>query len=248
MSDGAGAPVDRARYPYRMKDLCAETGLDRQTIHFYIQQGLVPEGRKTGRNMAYYGPEHLQRLRLVRRLQREQFLPLKAIRAIVEGEGAADGFTPPQRRLLADVKQRLASALGGDEARRELVPVTPLLATHDVARGELRGLEQLGLLSIVDDPAGAQIPRDDVWVLEFWGGLRALGVLEALGLSVEDLATHEEAVTRMFEHEKRLLLPRALELPPARAAELVERALPLINTFVTRYHHALVRNFLAALG
>ena len=45
-------PIDRARFPYRMKDLCDRTGLPRQVIHFYIQQGLLPEGQKTGRNMA----------------------------------------------------------------------------------------------------------------------------------------------------------------------------------------------------
>ena len=41
-----------AAHPYRMKDLCELTGLPRQVIHFYIQQGLVPPGVKTGRNMA----------------------------------------------------------------------------------------------------------------------------------------------------------------------------------------------------
>ncbi len=243
---GARPPVDRERYPYRMKDLCKETGLDRQTIHFYIQQGLVPEGYKTGRNMAYYGPEHLGRLRLVRRLRREQFLPLRAIRAVVEGE-EGDGFTPQQQRLIADVKRRLAPALG-DAARRELVEVEPLLRAHGVRPRELKALERLGLLTVVRGGAGPRIPRTDVWLLEFWGGMRALGVLDDLSLSVADLAIHEEAVARMFEREQQLLLARLLELPSARAAELIERALPLINTFIARYHQALVRDFLAALG
>ena len=39
---------------YRMKDLCEASGLPRQAIHFYIQQGLLPPGQKTGRNMAWY--------------------------------------------------------------------------------------------------------------------------------------------------------------------------------------------------
>ena len=76
-------PKHRAE-PYRMKDLCRLTGLPRQVIHFYIQQGLVPEGHKTGRNMAYYGDEHVRRVRLVRTLQHERFLPLKASRALLE--------------------------------------------------------------------------------------------------------------------------------------------------------------------
>ena len=52
--------LPQAAGAYRMKDLCELTGLPRQVIHFYIQQGLVPEGHKTGPNMAYYGEEHLE--------------------------------------------------------------------------------------------------------------------------------------------------------------------------------------------
>ncbi len=81
--------VDRAAFPYRMKDLCERTGLLRQVIHFYIQQGLVPEGHKTGRNMAYYGEEHVERILLVRRLQHERFLPLRAIKALLNEQDEA---------------------------------------------------------------------------------------------------------------------------------------------------------------
>src|SRR5688500_20290219 len=101
-SSSPGAPGAR---PFRMRDLCEMTGLSRQAIHFYIQQGLVPEGRKTGRNMAWYGPEHVERLQLVRRLQEERFLPLKAIRALLDGETAP--LDPAKRALLPDVGARL---------------------------------------------------------------------------------------------------------------------------------------------
>lgn len=66
-----------AESKYRMREL---SGLPRQAIHFYIQQGLLPEGEKTGRNMAYYSAQHVERLKIIRKLQQERFLPLKAIR------------------------------------------------------------------------------------------------------------------------------------------------------------------------
>ena len=64
--------VDRGEFPFKMKDLCERTGLERQVIHFYIQQGLLPEGKKTGRNMAYYGEQHVERVKLIRKLQHER--------------------------------------------------------------------------------------------------------------------------------------------------------------------------------
>ncbi len=78
-----------------MRDLVRESGLPRETIHFYMQQGLLPKALKTGRNTALYTQDHLERLRRIRELQERQFLPLKAIRAILD-ETADEGFTPEQ--------------------------------------------------------------------------------------------------------------------------------------------------------
>jgi DNA-binding transcriptional MerR regulator len=112
MSTSAGAkvlPIDRDRYRYKMKDLADATGLDRQGIHFYIQQGLLPPGHKTGRNMAWYTEAHLERLRLIKKLQHERFLPLKAIKALLDGREEA--FAPEQQQFLLDVRDNLDESL-----------------------------------------------------------------------------------------------------------------------------------------
>ena len=48
MTTTASAARRAEAWPYKMRDLCRITGMPRQAIHFYIQQGLVPPGRKTG--------------------------------------------------------------------------------------------------------------------------------------------------------------------------------------------------------
>ena len=107
--------ADSQRWSLRMKDLCDLTGLPRQAIHFYIQQGLLPAGHKTGRNMAFYGDEHVERLKLIKKLQHERFLPLKAIKALLDDQDTA--FSAAQRGFLLGVKQRLDTL--GREAEGE---------------------------------------------------------------------------------------------------------------------------------
>jgi DNA-binding transcriptional MerR regulator len=235
--------VDRDRWPYRMKDLCERTGLDRQTVHFYIAKGLVPEGHKTNANMAYYGDEHLERLRLVLELKTQRFLPLDAIRAVLDGE---DGrFTPEQRALLVEVKDHVADVLHASRGSGSTVEVAPLLRAHGVNRDDLRELEQLGLLGTVKIRGALHIPEDDVWVLELWGNLRAAGFTGALGFGVEDLRPYVEAISRLFEQEVRELTPRLAKLPADRVIALFRRGLPLINMFLARYHQAKAREFFA---
>lgn len=247
MDGGATSPaVDRSRYPYRMKDLCEATGLDRQTIHFYIQQGLVPEGHKTGRNMAYYGPEHLERILLVRRLQHERFLPLKAIRAVLDGQD--EQFTPEQRSLLLDVKKILGGSLGASSAPPETVDATELCKEHGMTCDELDEMVSIGLLTTVQRGGRTLINRDDAWMIEHWGQIRRAGLTRELGFAVADMAIYEDLVAALFARETDLLVPRLAHLPPERVAELVERALPIVNDFLARYHTTKVRNFFAALG
>lgn len=239
------ARVDRERWPYRMKDLCELTGLDRQTIHFYIAKALVPEGHKTGRNMAYYGEEHLERIRLIRELKDQRFLPLDTIRAVLNGE---DGeFTPEQRALLTEVKDRVADVLGDASSRGRSVAVARLLRKHGVEREELRALEELGLLNLVDGRGAERIPEDDVWVVELWGNLRRAGFTRELGFEVADLRVYAEAITELFQREVRELTPKLAKLPADQVVELFRIGLPLINSFLGRYHQAKARNFFAAL-
>ncbi len=122
-------------WPYKMADLCRLTGLPRQAIHFYIQQGLVPPGHKTGRNTARYGEPHVERIRVVKELQADRFMPLKAIRAVLDGRD--DEPHPAQRTLLVGVKQRLASTLARDPEGDDRLDADALLVRHGLDRKDL---------------------------------------------------------------------------------------------------------------
>ena len=241
-------PTDPA-LPYRMKDLCELTGLERQAIHFYIQEGLVPEGRKTGRNMAFYGDAHLERIRLIKKLQREQFLPLRAIAAVLHG--GENEFEPEQRALLLEVKSKL-------KGNAIVPPTTDTIAVGPIliAQGlEERDLEEMVLAGLIDVSAGrgrslrsGRVPAADAWQLELFGDLRRAGFTRDLGFGPRDLALYVEAVEKLFAQEKKLLLARLGHLPPEAIATAVDRSLPIIGAMLARYHTTMARHFFAALG
>ncbi len=238
--------VDRARHPYKMKDLCERTGLPRQVIHFYIQQGLVPEGHKTGRNMAYYGEEHVERVLLVRKLQHERFLPLKAIRALLEERDEA--FSPAQRQQLVDVRAHLGPSLRPREERPATIDANEELTRLGLSRDDLDGMVDVGILAtVIGDDGRTLIARDDAWLLEMWADVRRAGFTRELGFTARDLAIYEQSVSQMFRGEVELLAPRLNAIPPADAAQMLERVLPLIHAFLARYHVARARSFLSTL-
>jgi len=51
----------------KMAELSSHSGIAASTIRHYLRLGLLPEPLRTGTTMAYYGPEHLERLTYIRR-------------------------------------------------------------------------------------------------------------------------------------------------------------------------------------
>jgi DNA-binding transcriptional MerR regulator len=65
----------------KMSQLAERSGVSAATIKHYLREGLLPEPVRTSRNMAYYPPDFVERIKLIKRLQEERFMPLKLIRA-----------------------------------------------------------------------------------------------------------------------------------------------------------------------
>jgi len=71
----------------KMKELSDATGVNSATIRYYINQGLLPRPYKTHKNMAYYDKQYIDLIVLIKRLQKEFFLPLDVIKDKIKEVG-----------------------------------------------------------------------------------------------------------------------------------------------------------------
>jgi DNA-binding transcriptional MerR regulator len=228
---------------YRMKDLCELTGLERQTIHFYIHEGLLPLGRKTGRNMAYYGEEHLSRLRLIRRLQEERFLPLRAIKAILGGRPT--GFSSAQRKLISEVKLRLLASEPLTDRSSQQVLIKDLANESNLTVKDVEELVSLGLLHATGEGAKRAVSRQDAWIVSSWGQLARAGLNRERGFSPADLVLFDQALSELFAKERDLLLERLANERAEEVAAIIQRALPILAEFLGRLHTQKARDLFA---
>jgi DNA-binding transcriptional MerR regulator len=104
------APVQTPRYS--LTELAGLAGVTPRTVRYYVAQGLLPSPGTSGPG-AKYDDGHLDRLRLIRRLQREH-LPL------------------------ADIRQRLAGLDDATVATLADVPAADQAAPHDSALEYIR--------------------------------------------------------------------------------------------------------------
>lgn len=68
------------------------------TVKYYVKEGLVDIALKTGRNMAYYAPESVERVRLIKALQSKKYYPLSVIRHMLK-----NGSTDAREEQLLDI-------------------------------------------------------------------------------------------------------------------------------------------------
>ncbi len=98
--------------PIDLPELSDKTKISPRTIRYYIQQGLIPAPEARGPG-AHYGPEHGDRLRLIRRLQQEH-LPLSEIRKRIEK------LRPEEVKRILDAEPERAPDSASDYVRRVL--------------------------------------------------------------------------------------------------------------------------------
>jgi DNA-binding transcriptional MerR regulator len=199
----------------KMSELAERSGVSAGTIKHYLREGLLGEGEdivRTSRNMAYYPPEYVERIQLIKRLQEERFMPLRVIkerileRAVAQGEG-----------------DRVSAA----EARRR----------YDVPRNVLDRLAEIGVLT----PSSRGYDADDVKIIEAIARFRAGGYDEQLGFTVFDTLRYRAALEPLVVEEVRTLLERlAGEVEVERAVEIIAAGAEPLRDLIGAMHSKLL--------
>ncbi len=161
----------------KMSELAERSGVSAGTIKHYLREGVLgsdDEVLRTSRNMAYYPEEFVGRIRLIKRLQEERFMPLRVIREVMADD-------PERAARLIELEDRiLERAIEAGETRR--VSRGAVRATYDVPRNVLERLEELGILT----PNSRGYDTDDVAIIEAISRFRAGGYEASIGFTVYD--------------------------------------------------------------
>jgi DNA-binding transcriptional MerR regulator len=199
----------------KMSVLAERSGVSAGTIKHYLREGLLGEGDeivRTSRNMAYYPPEYVERIKLIKRLQEDRFMPLRVIK---------------DRIVERAVEQRESERVSAAEARRR----------YDIPANVLDRLAELGVLT----PSARGYDADDVKIIEAVSRFRAGGYDEQLGFTVFDTLRYRDALEPLVQEEVRTLLDRlAGEVDVERAVEIIAAGAEPLRDLIGAMHSKLL--------
>lgn len=223
---------------YRVEQLAATCDVSVDTVRYYQSRGLLAPPEREGR-VAWYAPEHAERIAQIRSLQRKG-LTLAAIRRVVSGElGAADADLAAAVAAARDSASEPAAGPGAGEP----LTLEEFSAASGVPASLIQAVEREGIR------LGRRVDRQDHYTASDIELVRtALRLLE-FGLPLPHLLSlardadtamrglAERAVDLFDEHVRKPIRDTAGDDERA-AAQMVEafrELLPAVTTLVS--HH-----------
>ena len=212
----------------RMGELAEASGVPAPTIKHYLREGLLPEPVKTSRNMAYYPPEFVDRIKLIKRLQEERFMPLKAIKSVLD-EG------PERAGAMLELEDRILDrALAGERSRTSAAEVRK---RYGLPKEVLDRLAELEVLT----PNSRGYSPSDVQIIEAISRFRAGGYDEQIGFTVYDTLRYKTAIEELVRQEVEVVMTRlAGEVPPERVVEMLEAGAQPLKDLIAALHTKLM--------
>jgi DNA-binding transcriptional MerR regulator len=212
----------------RIGELAGASGVPVPTIKHYLREGLLPEPVKTSRNMAYYPPEFVERIRLIKQLQEERFMPLRAIKAVLDED-------PERARAMLELEDRiLERALAGERTRTSAAEARE---RYGVPKEVLDRLEELEVLS----PNSRGYSPSDVKIIEAISRFRAGGYDEEIGFTVYDTLRYKSALEGLVRQEVDVVMERlAGEVPTERVVEMLEAGAQPLQDLIAALHTKLM--------
>jgi DNA-binding transcriptional MerR regulator len=156
-------------------------GVEKSTIHFYISQGLLPKPVMVSKQMAYYPPETVERVKIVKQLQK-RFLPLKEIKKILKRPN-----NEIKEMLMKIDQEILITTKDGKEKTHSEI---------DLPQNVIEELKKIGLIKKEDEK---DLFREEI--LSIISDMRKAGLDESHGFSAKFLKNYVDICKKLVEIE-----------------------------------------------
>lgn len=205
----------------KMSVFADRAGVPIPTIKHYLREGLLPEPVRTSKNMAYYDPALIPRVRAIKRLQAEMFLPLRVIRQVLDR--LEDDEIPAAIALEATVARVLLGQAAKDSlSRRQAI-------ASGLSEDDLDAFEHLGLAETDGDSADYR--DDDAAMLRLLAQARRAGISESM-VPTTALADYLDALSTFVQAEVSFFRAGIASEPADAVHKLAELATTLSERLV----------------
>jgi DNA-binding transcriptional MerR regulator len=221
----------------KIGELVKKTGVPKETIHYYIREGLLRKPRKAGANIAEYTEGHLERILLVKELRDIFFLPIPEIKKILKQsrkQSASDqAASDLHNKYFRPLDRLLSTEIVGTEAFRRAT---------GLGRKWLAIMEEWGVITHTPRSGKPVYSRDDVIIGRLMVDMDTLGFGPKDGYDPEELRRIADFIRDFVRSAHREYYRRNLErLSSEELDDKGSRFAEIMSLFFYHIYRKLVR-------
>ena len=220
----------------KISELVKNTQVSKETIHYYVREGLVSKPKKPGKNVAIYDERCIDQIKTIKRLQDNYFLPLSVIKKIIKKHRAK----PDAERLSFEVLSEfikpidyfLASEIAGREAFRK---------ETGLGGKWLANMEEWGVITPMGSNGDPVYTQDDVIIGRLIVEMDNMGYGPKDGTDPEDLRRIADFIRDyIINSQQSFFQTKVGDLPPEELKEKQVKIREIMSLFFYHVYRKLV--------
>ena len=208
----------------RISELAKLAGVSTATIKHYVNEGLIDKPVKTGKTMAYYDESSITRIKHIKKLQKEKFLPLEVIKRVINSKNGIDEEVELGKAMLKS--EKISDARPVPESKIEKRTGYPLK--------KIKILESEELIFPLDTKDGRFFDSIDIKIIEVFK------IREEIGLpfdhSLETIRAYRDAINKAVTTDIKNFSKSILgDISTQKAITLITKGDEALETFMLNY-------------
>jgi DNA-binding transcriptional MerR regulator len=228
-------PLPRSLF-LKIGELVQRTRVSKETVHFYIREGLLPKPRKRGRNIADYDDGYVERIRLIKELQDRYFLPLAIIKNILKRQKKSpegESLLILQKEYFRPVDQLLPHEIDGEE---------PFRKATGLGRKWLVKMEDWGIINPEIRNGRKVYSQDDITLGKLMVEMDQIGIGVRDGFDAEALKHYRDLFREIVVMSHKYYFEGALgKLGPDEFLKRIIQGREIMSTFFYHLYRKLSR-------
>ena len=226
-----------------MKELSELTEVSSGTIRYYIKQGLLPEPYKPHKNMAYYDRSYVEKIKLIKDLQENHYLPLHVIKMMLEETGYDEAGAQNWLRQVDTgtwFETKIENNGADTMTRDELIAFAGVTAEDFDAA--------VGYNMIIPNAKGL-FDKENITTTLLATQFRNIGLTEDKGFNVDFLALHYNLLEFLVKKEVDFFVRNILdhEMNSEEVHHIAEKALEIIYKVTPIMHRQFLKRFISEI-
>jgi len=220
----------------KIRDLVQSTHVSKETVHYYIREGLLPKPHKRGRNIADYDESYVERIHLIKELQDHFFLPLAVIKNILKNQkksSEAQSFLSLRSDYFRPVDHLLPSEIAGEESFRK---------ETGMGRKWLTKMEEWGIITPEIRDGGKVYSQDDITLGKLIVEMDQIGIGVKAGFDPEALRHYRDLFREIVVMSHKYFIEAALgKLSPEEFSRIIVKGREIMSVFFYHLYRKLSR-------